>query len=65
VRRVAGTAAGLVAAGVLLLAGTPPAIALGDVDHFKSINERVGHTAGDRVLQDVAATPRGSDLCFR
>jgi diguanylate cyclase (GGDEF)-like protein len=46
-------------------AGTPLAIALGDVDHFKAINDRVGHMAGDRVLQDVAAALRGSDLCFR
>ena len=44
---------------------SPLAIALGDVDHFKAINDRVGHTAGDRVLQDVAAALRGSDLCFR
>ena len=31
------------------------AIAMVDVDHFKSINDRFGHEAGDRTLQQLAS----------
>jgi diguanylate cyclase (GGDEF)-like protein len=38
----------------LLSAGTTPALAVVDIDRFKSINDAIGHPGGDTVLRLVA-----------
>jgi diguanylate cyclase (GGDEF)-like protein len=54
-----------------LLAGVTAgdAIAVIDVDHFREVNERLGHAGGDAVLRDVAAylraSVRGADTVAR
>jgi diguanylate cyclase len=47
----------------------PASLLMIDVDHFKSINDRYGHPAGDQVIRNVAAivgrTVRASDISGR
>lgn len=38
--------------------GSPLSLLVADVDHFKKYNDSLGHAAGDRVLQEIAAVLR-------
>jgi diguanylate cyclase (GGDEF)-like protein len=49
--------------------GQPIAAVMVDVDHFKEINDRIGHLAGDQVLREVtrriSSTLRSTDVLGR
>jgi len=46
--------------GSLLASNTPFAVAIADLDHFKQINDKHGHDAGDRALRLFARVLRSS-----
>jgi diguanylate cyclase (GGDEF)-like protein len=54
---------------VALAVSQPLSVAVADLDHFKVINDRLGHTIGDKALNEIAALMRSvcrpSDLVAR
>lgn len=44
----------------LIRRGVPFALAMGDLDHFKQLNDTHGHDAGDRALRSFSQTLRSS-----
>ncbi len=38
--------------------GSPCSLVMFDLDHFKAINDKYGHDAGDKVLQEIALRTR-------
>jgi diguanylate cyclase (GGDEF)-like protein len=54
---------------VALAVGQPLTLAIADLDHFKVVNDRLGHAIGDEALRESASLMRGltreSDLVCR
>jgi diguanylate cyclase (GGDEF)-like protein len=50
-------------------AGIDTALLMIDIDHFKPLNDTLGHAAGDQLLREIGqlirSTLRGNDLAFR
>ncbi len=67
-RRFLGEALDNIVAGVLRRKSCM-GILMGDLDHFKSVNDRYGHDVGDKVLKETArilkSGARASDLVCR
>ena len=51
------------------MTGRPVCFVIGDLDHFKEVNDELGHGTGDAVLRDVASAMRArlrtSELLYR
>lgn len=51
------------------VSGEPVAVVIADIDHFKHLNDTLGHAVGDAVLRDLAYTLRKQlrafDLAYR
>lgn len=57
-------------AALNLISGEPACLLMVDVDHFKAVNDRHGHTVGDAALRQIADSlirtfPRRSDFVAR